>query len=144
MKLVTSNVATSKIVELLGAVPVTFTPPDTYQAISRGIAEGALMPFTGMRIFKINEVTSHHLNEPLGASTAMMFMNKQKYNSLPPEAKAAIDKFSGLAMSERTAKAVDADWAKSRASVKASTNELSPEQEKKWKEVTQPVVPLNG
>jgi TRAP-type transport system periplasmic protein len=140
MKLVTSNVATSKIAELLGAVPVTFTPADAYQAISRGIAEGALMPFTGMKIFKIDEVTSHHLNEPLGASSAMMFMNKQKYDSLPPDAKAAIDKFSGLAMSERTAKAVDTDWAKSLASVKAGTNQLSPQEEKKWEDVTRPVV----
>ena len=139
MKLVTGNVATSKIAELLGAVPVTFTPADAYQAISRGIAEGALMPFTGMKIFKIDEVTSHHLNEPLGASSAMMFMNKQKYDSLPPEAKAALDKFSGLAMSERTAKAVDANWAQSLASVKASTNVLTSAQEAKWKEVTEPV-----
>ncbi len=99
MKLATSNVVTSKIVERLGAVPVTFTPPDTYQAISRGIAEGTLMPFTGMRIFKINEVTDHHLDEPLGASTALMFINKRKYDSLPPEAKAAIDKFANLAQS---------------------------------------------
>jgi len=139
MKIVTSNVATSKIAKLLGAVPVTFTPPDAYQAISRGIAQGALMPFTGMKIFKIDEVTSHHLNEPLGASTAMMFINKRKYDSLPPQAKAAIDKFSYLAMSERTAKAVDANWAKSLASVKASTNVLSPQEEQKWKDVTAPV-----
>ena len=139
MKIVASNVATTKITKLLGAVPVTFTPPDAYQAISRGIAQGALMPFTGMKIFKIDEVTSHHLNEPLGASTAMMFINKRKYESLPPQAKAAIDKFSQLAMSERTAKAVDANWAKSLASVKASTNELSPQEEQKWKETTLPV-----
>ena len=67
MRLATSNVETSHIVQRLGGVPVTFTPPDTYEAISRGIAGGTLMPFTGMRIFKVNEVTSHHLDEPLGA-----------------------------------------------------------------------------
>jgi TRAP-type C4-dicarboxylate transport system substrate-binding protein len=139
MKLATSNVVNAKVIERLGAVPVTFTPPDSYQAISRGIAEGTLMPFTGMRIFKINEVTSNHLDEPMGASTAMMFINKQKYDSLPPDAKAAIDKFADLAQSRRTGRAVDGDWAKSRALVKDSTNTLSPQEEKKWQDLTQPV-----
>ncbi len=140
MRLATSNVATSQIVQRLGGVPVTFTPPDTYEAISRGIAAGTLMPFTGMRIFKVNEVTSHHLDEPLGGATAMMFINKKKYDSLPPDAKAALDKYSYLPLSEITGKATDADWAKARALVAKGTNELSPEQEKKWEEVTHPVV----
>ncbi len=140
MRIATSNVSTSNIVKLLGGVPVTFTPPDTYEAISRGIAGGALMPFTGMRIFKINEVTSHHLDEPLGAATALMFINKKKYDSLPAEAKAAIDKYSYLPLSEITGKATDAYWNSARAMVAKSTNELSPEQEKKWEEVTHPVV----
>lgn len=139
MKLVTSNVATSKIVEQLGGVPVTFTPPDAYQAIARGIANGTLMPFTGMRIFKIHEVTDHHLNEPLGAATALMFINKQKYDSLPDKAKAAIDEFSYMELSQLTGKAVDQDWANSVALVEDSTNVLSPEQEEKWKELTQPI-----
>ena len=140
MRIATSNVSTSQIVKLLGAVPVTFTPPDTYETIRRGIAGGALMPFTGMRIFKINEVTSHHLDEPLGAATALMFINKKKYDSLPPEAKAALDKYSYLPLSEITGKATDAYWNSARAMVAKSTNELSPEQEKKWEEVTKPVI----
>jgi TRAP-type transport system periplasmic protein len=140
MRIATSNVATSQIVKLLGGVPVTFTPPDTYEAISRGIAAGALMPFTGMRIFKVNEVTSHHLDEPLGAATALMFINKKKYDSLPPEAKAALDKYSYLPLSEVTGKATDAYWASARAMVASSTNELSPTEEKKWEAVTKPVI----
>lgn len=140
LRIATSNVATSHIVKLLGGVPVTFTPPDTYEAISRGIAAGSLMPFTGMRIFKVNEVTSHHLDEPLGAATALMFINRKKYDSLPPDAKAAIDKYSYLPQSLITGKATDAYWASARDSVASSTNDLSPEQEKKWEEVTHPVV----
>jgi TRAP-type C4-dicarboxylate transport system substrate-binding protein len=139
-RLATSNVSTSRIVELLGAVPVTFSPADTYEVISRGTAAGTLMPFTGMRIFKVSEVTTHHLDEPLGAATALMFINKRKYDSLPPEAKAALDKYSYLPLSERTGKAVDADWAQARASVDKSTNVLSPQEEQKWKEITQPIV----
>jgi TRAP-type C4-dicarboxylate transport system substrate-binding protein len=140
MRLATSSASNAQIVERLGGVPVTFTPPDTYEAISRGIASGSLMPFTGMRIFKINEVTSHHLDEPLGGATAMMFINKKKYDSLPPDAKAAIDKYSYMPLTEITGKATDADWARARAMVASSVNTLSPEQEKKWEAVTRPVV----
>jgi TRAP-type C4-dicarboxylate transport system substrate-binding protein len=140
MRLATSNVATSKIVELLGGVPVTFSPADTYEVISRGTAAGTLMPFTGMKIFKVSEVTSHHLDEPLGAATALMFINKRKYDSLPPEAKAALDKYSYLPLSEITGKAVDVDWAQARAGVDKGTNVLSPQEEQKWQQITQPVV----
>lgn len=140
MRLATSNVSTSKIVELLGGVPVTFSPADTYEVISRGTAAGTLMPFTGMRIFKVSEVTSHHLDEPLGAATAMMFINKRKYDSLAPEAKAALDKYSYLPLSELTGKAVDVDWAQARAGVDKGTNVLSPQEEQKWQEITLPVV----
>lgn len=140
MRLATSNVSTSKIVELLGGVPVTFSPADTYEVISRGTASGTLMPFTGMRIFKVSAVTSFHLDEPLGAATALMFINKQKYDSLPPEAKAALDKYSYLPLSELTGKAVDADWAQARASVEKGVTVLSPEEEKKWETITKPIV----
>jgi len=138
-KIVASNLITAKIVTALGGTPVTLGPHEAYQAISRGTAEGAIMPFTGMAVFKLNEVTKHHLDESLGQSSALLFMNKQKYASLPAKAKAAIDKNSYLTLSRKLGEKTTAEWLRTRNIVKNSVTELSPTEEKKWREALAPI-----
>lgn len=132
-KIVASNVIAGKMVVGLGATPVTFRPDETYQALSRGIADGALMPFTGMATFKINEVTKHHLDAALGSDTALLFMTKRRYDSLPAKAKQAIDKFSHLTLSQRLGNRTDEEWQQRRALVKDRIVTLSAEEETRWK-----------
>ena len=95
-KLIASNAIAAKIVAALGATPISFRPDEAYTAIQRGTTDGVLMPFTGMETFKVHEVTKHHLDAALGSDAAMLFMNRQRYESLPAKAKAAIDKHSYL------------------------------------------------
>lgn len=85
----------------VGITPVTMTPPEIYQSISRGLIEGTMIAWTAVYPFKLDEVTSHHLEVPLGGSTAFMFMNKKAYDRLPAKARAAIDRYSGEAYSRR-------------------------------------------
>jgi TRAP-type C4-dicarboxylate transport system substrate-binding protein len=139
LKLVASNLISAKIATALGATPVTFGPQDAYQAISRGITDGALMPFTGMLVFKINEVTKHHLDEALGSDSATLFMNKQKYDSLPAKAKAAIDKNSYLDLSRKLGAATTAEWERCRNVVKDSVTTLSPAEEARWRKALEPL-----
>jgi TRAP-type C4-dicarboxylate transport system substrate-binding protein len=138
-KLVASNVIAGKIIVNLGGTPVTFRPDEAYQAISRGTADGALMPFTGMAVFKVNEVTRHHVDVPLGSDSALLFINKRKYESLPPKAKAAIDKYSYFSLSQQLGKRTDAEWADKRKLVKASTTALSAQEVDRWKQALAPI-----
>lgn len=140
MKFGASNVITSKVIEQLGGTPITLRPDETYQAISRGTVNGTIMPFTGMAIFKIDEVTDQHLDVALGSSTALLFMNREKYDSLPDEAKAAIDKFSYETLSEKAGMAADENWEQSRNKVGDSVNTLSEEEEARWAELMEPLV----
>lgn len=138
-KLVASNLVAGKIIVALGGTPVTFRPDEAYQAISRGTADGALMPFTGMAVFKIYEVTRSHVDVPLGSDSALLFINKKRYDSLPLRAKQAIDRFSYFALSQKLGNRTDAEWADKRGLVKDSIVTLAAEQEARWKKALAPV-----
>jgi len=138
-KIVASNLIAAKITTALGGTPVTLGPHEAYQAISRGTADGSLMPFTGMAVFKVNEVAKHHLDEALGSDSAMLFMNKLSYVKLPAQAKAAIDKNSYLSLSRKLGAKTTAEWQRTRNLVKNSVTTLSPAEEKRWQQALAPI-----
>jgi len=138
-KIVASNLAAAKITTALGGTPVTLGPHEAYQAISRGTADGSLMPFTGMAVFKVHEVTKHHLDEALGSDSAMLFMNKQSYDKLPAKAKAAIDKNSYLPLARKLGEKTTAEWERTRNLVKDTVTTLAPAEQKRWQEALAPI-----
>jgi TRAP-type C4-dicarboxylate transport system substrate-binding protein len=79
----------------LGIVPLNFNPADAYEALNRGAIQGVAVQWTGFTAFKMQDIAKHHLEAPFGSSTGFVMMNKASYDRLPPEAKAAIDKYSG-------------------------------------------------
>jgi TRAP-type C4-dicarboxylate transport system substrate-binding protein len=85
-----------------------------------------MMPFNGMQTFKIHEVARLHLDVALGGDTSIVFMSKQSYDRLPPQAKAAIDKHSGLALSRRAGQATQNEWERARDNVKDTVSTLTP------------------
>lgn len=137
-KVTVSNPIAGRTVVALGGGPVAMAPSDVYQALSRGLADMALMPFTGVATFKIDDVAKHHVDVALGADSAVVFMNRKKWDALPPQAKAAIDKHSYLPFSETLGRAADAEWARSRGSLK-DVSELSDSEEARWRKLVEPV-----
>jgi TRAP-type C4-dicarboxylate transport system substrate-binding protein len=138
-KLTASNAIAANIAKALGATPLTFRPDEVYQAVSRGTADGALMPFTGMAVFKINEVVKNHLDAALGSDAAMIFMNRQKFDSLPPQAKAAIDKHSYLPLSLKLGEVTQNEWSRARGIVKDRLVTLEAAEEQRWREALAPI-----
>ena len=92
-----------KIAEALGAVPVLIGAPATTEAISKGVVDGTFAEWIFIRAFRIDEVLSNHLIMPLGGTAVMVPMLKKRYESLPPAARAVIDKYSGEAFVKRFA-----------------------------------------
>mgnify|MGYP003345737705 CR=1 FL=1 len=138
-KLAASSAVSGKVIVALGGSQLTFRPDETYQAISRGVADGTLMPFTGTATFKINEVVKFHLDTALGSDAALIFMNKKKYDSLPAQAKAAIDRYSYAGFSEKLGRLTDEQWAEKREVVKDSTAVLPAQEEARWKKAVAPL-----
>jgi TRAP-type C4-dicarboxylate transport system substrate-binding protein len=137
-KVTVSNPIAGRTVVALGAGPVAMAPSEVYQALSRGLADMALMPLTGVATFKIDDVAKHHVDVALGADSAVVFMDRRKWDSLPPQAKAAIDRYSYLPFSETLGKAADAEWARSRGALKDVTT-LADAEEARWKKLVEPV-----
>lgn len=77
----------SKIVTALGAAPVGTTMPETYDALRTGVADGAMAPMEALQGFKWGEVVNFTtLSYGSGYSTGFfVVMNKNKWNSLPPD-----------------------------------------------------------
>jgi len=83
----------AKIVQALGAAPVGMPITETYDALSKGVAEGVLMPVEGLHQWRIAEVTKY-TTENYGSAYSTGFfcvMNKSKWNSLPPDVQKTIE-----------------------------------------------------
>lgn len=137
-KITVSNAIAARTVGALGAAAVTMRPDEVYLALSRGIADMALMPFTGVATFKIHEVARQHLDVALGSDAAMVFISRKKWDSLPAQAKAAIDKHSYLPFSHTLGRVADGEWARARGRLTATTTLPEPE-EAQWRRLVAPV-----
>jgi TRAP-type C4-dicarboxylate transport system substrate-binding protein len=83
----------AKVVEALGGIPVGLPATEAWDALSRGIAEGVVMPYEAMEGWKLGEVVKYHTEDYGAAYTATMFvvMNKTKWNSLPKDIQDVIE-----------------------------------------------------
>jgi TRAP-type C4-dicarboxylate transport system substrate-binding protein len=90
----------SSAIELLGGTAVSGIPVSgAAEAVSRGVVQGVLSDWNGMVAFRIGDAAKHHYEIPLGTAAAGVFMNLEAWNALPAQAKAAIEKHSGAALS---------------------------------------------
>lgn len=112
LKLRASSRTAAKTVESLGATPVSMPPAQMTEAISKGVVDGALAAWEVVPATKLDEVTQHHSVTPAGQpafgyTVLAMLMNQKKFDSLPADLQAIIERNSGKALSERFATAWD-------------------------------------
>jgi TRAP-type C4-dicarboxylate transport system substrate-binding protein len=84
---------TAKVAASLGATPVAMPMPETYDAISRGVAEGVVCPVEALKGWKLGEVVKF-TTQDFGSAYSLSFfvaMNKDKWNSLPPDIQKIIE-----------------------------------------------------
>jgi TRAP-type transport system periplasmic protein len=89
----------AEVVTRLGGAPISLLLPDLYPGLQRNTVDGAVMSWTAFQPFKLAEVTTYHIETRLGTPAAMVFMKKQRYAALSPEARKIIDRNSGEAES---------------------------------------------
>ncbi len=117
----------TKMVSLLGATPVPMPLPQAAEALSKGVIDGALIPWEAMPTLKFEEVTRFHTELPAGApqmlNTVFIFaMNPSRYDSLPAELKKVIDANSGPSASAWAGKVFADDAAPGRKAAEARKN----------------------
>jgi TRAP-type C4-dicarboxylate transport system substrate-binding protein len=112
VKLRSPNRTIARTLTALGATTVAMPPAQVTEAIAKGVVDGASAVWEVMLPTKLDEVTKFHFETPadrpvMGATVLVLLMNKQKYESLPADLKAIIDKVSGLPLVERYGKTWD-------------------------------------
>ena len=105
LKLRSPSRFSSLFLQSLGATPVNLPVAAITESISKGVIDGAMAPWEILPTTKVDEVTKYHMeglaNAPGFTQTPMaILMNKAKYEALPADLKAAIDKNSGKVLSE--------------------------------------------
>lgn len=134
-KITAQNPTMQVAAEALGGVALNLPIPDWYPALSRGVIDGAIVTFTAVPAFRLNEVMTEFIDAPLGGNPAMFIMNPAKYAGLSAEAKAAIDAHAGHAFSKPIGQFLDALNNKSKGLAAAKGNrvrELSADDAKAW------------
>jgi TRAP-type C4-dicarboxylate transport system substrate-binding protein len=100
MKLRAPTRLTNKMLGMLGASPVGMPVPQVPEALSKGVIDGAVIPYEvapGLRVHELTKFVAEpdRSMEALYTTVFLVPMNKAKYDSLPADLKAVIDKNSG-------------------------------------------------
>lgn len=84
----------AKIITALGGSAVGLPITDTYDSMSKGVIEGLILDWGGLLNYRLGDMIKYHIESPGTASTVAFYtiMNKDKWNSLPSDIKAIIDK----------------------------------------------------
>ncbi len=136
---------TNKLLAALGATPVAMPVPAVGEALSKGVIDGALVPYEVVPSVKIQELVKFHSEtdpvEPaIYTSTFVFAMNKAKYESLPADLKKVIDTNSGVELSGRIgATFLQADAEGKKLTQGNTTNVISKAELQQWKAVGQTV-----
>lgn len=89
----------NKMLAALGATPVGMPVPQMAESLSKGVIEGALVPWEVVPATKTQELTRYHAEfkgpKAMTVATMVFLMNAKKYESLPDDLKKVIDDNSG-------------------------------------------------
>jgi len=104
LKIRYAGVQNRNLLDSMGAVPLLIAPPESQDALAKGIIDGATFPHEAALSLDLGVVAKHATEPGLSTAPFAFVMNPAKYNSLPADLKALIDKSSGPAAAEQFGK----------------------------------------
>jgi TRAP-type transport system periplasmic protein len=120
--------AVGEALAAFGATPVSMPVPQTPEALSKNVIDGAVVPWEVTLPLRLYELTSAHTETagPRGLYTAvfLLAMNKARYESLPEDLKAVIDANSGMALAEPMGRAWEEAESAGREAARARGNTI--------------------
>ncbi len=138
---------TNNLLETLGATPVGMPVPQVPEALSRGVIDGAVIPYEVTRPLRVHELTNSHtyVGEDRGLYTVVFLfgMNRNTYDSLPDDLKAVIDANSGMDLAHRAGQSWDAVEEPGRRAAEELDDAfytIEGEELERWVQASQPVI----
>lgn len=147
MKLRAPTRVGAKTIAALGATPVQMPMPQVPESISKGVVDGASLPWEITNAMKLTEICKTHTEVGPGhkkhSNAIFVFgMNQKKYDSLPADLKKVIDNNSGRETARWVGKIWDDGAMVSRKMAvdrKNTINTLSDAEYAKWVKATDKV-----
>ena len=78
-----------------GASPISMGPSDLYESIEKGVIDGFLLDWSGVKSYTLQEVVDYCIEIPVNVGVFMVVMNKEKWESLPEEYQEIMDELWG-------------------------------------------------
>ena len=91
-----ASITNKQMLEALGASPMLIPPPEAQDALAKGISDGAMFPHEAGFAYDLSSVVKYVIEPPTASATFALVMNPAKYNSLPPDLRAILDKEAGV------------------------------------------------
>ena len=138
---------TNKMLAVFGATPVGMPVPQVPEALSKGVIDGAVVPWEIVPSVKVHELVKFHSetdpkSRALYTAVFIVAMNKAKYEGLPADLKKVVDANSGAATSQWIGKTWDESAVPARklAEARGNTFYTIPASElAAWEKASQPI-----
>ncbi|MCE2517557.1 MAG: TRAP transporter substrate-binding protein [Alphaproteobacteria bacterium] len=131
----------------LGATPVGMPVPAVPESLSKGVIDGAVIPYEVSVPLKVAQLTDGHMgfegDTGLYTATFGVIMNKAKYDSMPADLRAILDAHSGVEMARAFGKVMDDADKVGLKIARDAGNEvvfLNAEAKATWQAAAQPVI----
>ncbi|GHF33475.1 TRAP transporter substrate-binding protein [Seohaeicola zhoushanensis] len=145
MKIRGGGRSVNSLLTKLGATPVGMPVPAVSEGLSKGVIDGTTIPWEVTTSLKVPELVTNHTEfegKALYTLTFVLAMNKAKYESLPDDLKAVIDKNSGAEFSVFAGGTqADADGPARQIAVDLGNNIITipADQTEEWRKLSQPI-----
>jgi TRAP-type C4-dicarboxylate transport system substrate-binding protein len=97
LKIRYASITNKNMLDALGATTMLIPPPESQDALAKGIAQAATFPHEAGLAYDLASVVKYAIHPPMASATFAMVMNPAKYKSLPADLRALLDKESGVA-----------------------------------------------
>lgn len=133
----------AELMSLLGGTPVAMPMGDVYDALSRGVAEGLMCAYEATEGFRFGEHLKYS-TENYGTSYSAVFvvvLNKDKWNSMPPDIQKTVDALSQEYIDKYAAMWDDVEKSGKQFLLKRGNKiiTLSKEEDARWVKAAQPI-----
>jgi len=108
-KIRSGNALESEAIKLLGGNPVGMPISEFSISLQKGVVDGGFTPYAALKSQKLIDVSKHITEFNFSGSLMCVLMNKDKWNSLPENAKKIIDQIATKEFGLMAASAFDAE-----------------------------------
>lgn len=137
----------TQLLTAMGATAIGMPVPQVPESISKGVIDGAVIPWEVTGALRMAELVGHHTefsgDHAFYTATFVLAMNKDRYEALPDDLKAVIDANSGADFSAEAGRLQQSFDAPNREAALARGNEvitLDEAETARWRAAAEPVI----